>query len=214
MDWLIAGLGNPGRRYAGTRHNVGRDAVEALAARHGIELGSLKHNSRYGTGRLGTSQVCLAIPTTYMNESGRAVAPLASFYRVPPERLILVYDEIDLPLGRLRVRVGGGTGGHKGVRSVRASIGDAGFVRVRMGVGRPPDGWDAADHVLARFSSDEEAVVAELRQRACTALEDILELGVELAMNRHNQTAGQLNGQGTRQETGQGTDHNTGPAES
>lgn len=186
VDWLIVGLGNPGARYAGTRHNVGQDAVRALAERHRVALDQLKHQARFGLGRLGASRVCLVIPTTYMNLSGRAVAPIARFYQVPPERIVAVVDDMDLPLGRQRLRADGGHGGHNGLRSLIELLGTEGFPRLRLGVGRPPAGWDPADHVLARFTPEEAPAARVLVDDAVATLEDIVARGVVSAMNRAN----------------------------
>lgn len=186
VDWLIVGLGNPGGRYAGTRHNIGRDAVEALAVRAGVSLDQLKHQARFGLGRLGAARVCLVLPMTYMNLSGRAVAPIARFYQVPPARVLAVYDDMDLPLGRQRLRADGGHGGHNGVRSLIELLGTDAFPRLRLGVGRPPAGWDAADHVLARFSPDEAAAAAALIDDAVATMKDIVDRGVAAAMNVAN----------------------------
>jgi PTH1 family peptidyl-tRNA hydrolase len=186
LAWLVVGLGNPGARYAGSRHNIGRDAVTALAARHGIGLGSSRHQARYGLGQLGGAKVGLAEPLTYMNLSGQAVAPLARFFKVPPERVLLVYDELDLPLGSLRLRPGGGSGGHNGVASVIGLLGTREVPRLRLGIGRPPPGWEGADFVLARFTDDEAPVAAELVQRAGDVVEDLVARGLEAAMNRWN----------------------------
>ncbi|MBK6769022.1 MAG: aminoacyl-tRNA hydrolase [Ardenticatenales bacterium] len=186
VDWLIVGLGNPGGRYAGTRHNIGRDAVEALAAQAGVPLDQLKHQARFGLGRLGAARVCLVLPMTYMNLSGQAVAPIARFYQVPPARVLAVYDDMDLPLGRQRLRAEGGHGGHNGMRSLIERLGTDAFPRLRLGVGRPPAGWDAADHVLARFSPDEAAAAAALIDDAVATMKDIVDRGVAAAMNQAN----------------------------
>ncbi|MEO8083091.1 MAG: aminoacyl-tRNA hydrolase [Ardenticatenales bacterium] len=186
MDWLIVGLGNPGARYEGTRHNVGRAAVEALAGANRIALDQLKHQARFGTGRVDGGRVCLVIPTTYMNLSGRAVAPIARFYQVPSERVLAVYDDMDLPLGRQRLRAEGGHGGHNGMRSLIELLGTDRFPRLRLGVGRPPAGWDPADHVLARFSPDEAPAAAALVADAVATLTDVVQRGVATAMNRAN----------------------------
>lgn len=186
MDWLIVGLGNPGPRYEGTRHNVGRDAVAALAAGRAVPLDRLKHNARYGTLALAGHRALLAIPTTYMNESGRAVGPLAGFYRIPPERVLVVFDEVDLPLGRLRLRPSGGAGGHNGMKSIIRALGSEDFPRLRLGVGRPPEGWDTADHVLARFRDDERRQAEELVEAGVAAIERVLREGVQAAMNTIN----------------------------
>jgi PTH1 family peptidyl-tRNA hydrolase len=182
----LVGLGNPGQRYADTRHNLGRVAVEAFASRHGIALDEIRHGCRFGRGDLAGLRVCVATPTGYMNESGRCVAALARYYRVPPDRVLLFYDDLDLPVGALRVRPSGGAGGHNGVASSLSALGASNVPRVRLGVGRPPVEWDAADYVLARFAADERPAVAACVDRAVAAAEAILTDGVDVAMNAYN----------------------------
>jgi peptidyl-tRNA hydrolase, PTH1 family len=186
VDWLIVGLGNPGARYEGTRHNVGRAVVEAVALTCGASLDRVKHRARFGRAEVAGARVVLATPTTYMNESGEAVAPLARFYRVAPSAVVLVHDDLDLPLGRLRIRSGGGAGGHNGVASVVRLLGTDAVPRLRVGIGRPPAGWDAADYVLARFSADERPCADEAIGRAVHAIESLVREGVDGAMNAYN----------------------------
>ena len=190
MDWLIVGLGNPGPRYADTRHNVGKRIVAGLAERAGIDLDQAKFDARFGSGRIAGQRVCLATTLKYMNESGRAIAPLASFYKVPAARVLAVYDEMDLPLGHLRLRAGGGAGGHNGVRSLIRQLGTEDFPRLRVGIGRPPPGWAGADFVLSRFESAEQAELEALLFSALAVLDDLLREGLEVAMNQHNRRAG------------------------
>jgi len=190
MDWLIAGLGNPGPRYTDTRHNVGKRVVERLAERSGIDLRNAKFDARFGSGRLEGQQVCLATTLKYMNESGRAIVPLARFYKLPPQRLLLVYDDLDLPLGHLRLRSEGGAGGHNGMRSTIRQLGSQDFPRLRIGIGRPPRGWQGADYVLSRFSADEQAEIAVTIEEAAEVLQHVLRDGLNEAMNRHNRRAG------------------------
>lgn len=186
VDWLVVGLGNPGPRYAGTRHNIGRRVVERLAERHGAALADAKFNARFGRVALAGQRVCLCAPMTYMNESGRAVAPLAGFFKIPPARVLVVYDDLDLPFGQIRVRADGGAGGHNGMHSLIAALGTPGFPRVRVGIGRPPPGWDAADFVLARFSPDEAPGVEAAVDDATEVVEAVVRDGVDQAMNRFN----------------------------
>jgi PTH1 family peptidyl-tRNA hydrolase len=183
MDWLVVGLGNPGPRYADTRHNAGRMVVAELARRHAVELGSVKFNARFGSVRIGDVRVMLAMPLCYMNESGQAVAPLARFYQIPPERILAVYDDLDLPLGRLRLRADGGAGGHNGVSSLIRSLGTPTFPRLRLGIDRPPAGWDGADYVLGRFTKDERELIDSRLPDAADAIERTVREGVLAAMN-------------------------------
>jgi PTH1 family peptidyl-tRNA hydrolase len=186
MDRLFVGLGNPGPRYQGTRHNLGRLAIEALAERWDVQLSDIRSNARYGIARRGEARICLAIPITYMNESGRAVAPLARFFKVPPEMMVVAFDDLDLPLGTIRLRGSGGTGGHRGMASIAGALGTEEFARLRLGIGRPPDDWDPSDYVLSPFESDEQAVASDAIDRAIRALEALGDRGIDYAMNAFN----------------------------
>jgi PTH1 family peptidyl-tRNA hydrolase len=182
---LVVGLGNPGPNYARTRHNLGFVVADLLAERMGSKF---KVHKRSGaeiiTGRLGGASVVLAKPRTYMNESGRQVAPLAKFYSVPPSDVIVVHDELDLEFGRVRLKLGGGEGGHNGVRSVAAALGTKDFLRVRIGIGRPPGRKDPAAFVLENFTAKERPGVGAICEQAADAAELLIELGLEPAQNR------------------------------
>ncbi len=182
---LIVGLGNPGGRYAGTRHNVGWAVVDVLARRLRSRWRRAGFPAEVAEGELGGRRVVLVKPLTYMNRSGEAVA--AALRRYGAEGgVILVHDDLDLPPGRVRVRPGGGAGGHRGVLSVQAALGTEEVGRVRVGIGRPPAGVDPADYVLAPFAPEEEAAVGEAVERAAAAVETLLRDGYEVAMNRFN----------------------------
>ncbi|GAB4222591.1 MAG: aminoacyl-tRNA hydrolase [Acidobacteriota bacterium] len=184
---LVLGLGNPGRRYARTRHNVGVRVVEELARRHGIGLDRERHRARYGTGRIGRVPVLLATPLTYMNLSGEAARPLMRYHGLGPGEIIVVHDEADLLPGTVRIKQGGGIAGHNGLRSLVEHLGTREFTRVRVGIGRPPGGeLPMADWVLTTPPPDEAAALAEGIERAADAVEAILALGVEAAMTRFN----------------------------
>jgi PTH1 family peptidyl-tRNA hydrolase len=190
---LVVGLGNPGERYAGTRHNAGFMVLEELAARAGAGFKSRKSPGGTGgpgadvvEGRLAGCSVVLAKPRSYMNESGGPVAAVARFYKIAPEEVIVVQDELDLPFGVLRLKRGGSEGGHNGIRSVVASLGSPEFVRVRIGVGRPPGRGDAADHVLRDFSAPERRELPLVIDQAADAVEAVLSDGLEAAQNRFN----------------------------
>jgi PTH1 family peptidyl-tRNA hydrolase len=186
MDrWLLVGLGNPGGEYAGTRHNMGYRVLEELARRWGVSLSRRQFQAELGTGSVAGTPAVLMKPRTYMNLSGRAVAPAAGFYQIPLERLVVIHDDIDLPLGRLRVKAGGGHGGHNGLRSLTEALGSGGFLRLRIGVGRPERG-DVTGHVLGRFSPEEAACQEGWVSLAADAVEEILRNGVSSAMNRYN----------------------------
>lgn len=183
--WLIVGLGNPGPEYAPTRHNIGYLVVDELADRMG---GRLSRHRRAAAdvleGRLDGVPTVLARSRTYMNTSGGPVRALADFYKVPLERVVVVHDDLDLPPGAVRLKVGGGHGGHNGLRSVTSSLGDAGFVRVRCGIGRPPGRQDPADFVLRPFGAAERDEVAVQVQRAADAIESIQRIGLGATQNQ------------------------------
>jgi PTH1 family peptidyl-tRNA hydrolase len=201
--WLIAGLGNPGRKYERNRHNVGFRVVDELARRH--DLGPLreKFGGLAATGSIAGNRVLLLKPMEYMNLSGFAVQRAVQFHGVDPEKIVAVHDEIDLPFARLRLKAGGGHGGHNGVRSLVAQLGTGDFLRVRIGVGRPErEGGEPGDgrvsgHVLADFPSDMDADVDRLVARASDAVEAILERGIRAAMNDFNGTSEKRRTDGT-----------------
>lgn len=186
-EWLIVGLGNPGPEYAGTRHNVGFDVIELLAERFKIKLDQSKHRSRFGLGRLDGTPAALIKPLTYMNLSGQAVAPLMRQFGIKPDRLIVIADEMDLPLGRLRLRSKGSSGGHNGHKSISASIATQEYPRLRLGIGRPKED-ESRDHVLSKFHPDERGTWREMIDAAANACLLILESGVDRAMQEVNRS--------------------------
>jgi PTH1 family peptidyl-tRNA hydrolase len=185
LDLLVAGLGNPGSRHERDRHNVGWMVADEVARRHGVSFRS-KFSGRIGEGRLDGHKVALLKPETYMNESGRSVAGAATYFKVPVESVLVVHDEVDLELGRLQARAGGGLAGHNGLRSIARALRSPEFARLRVGVGRPERGdpRDVADFVLAPFEphEDRDAIVA----RAADAVEAIVRDGLEEAQRRFN----------------------------
>jgi len=182
---LVVGLGNPGENYARTRHNVGFMVADVLAARLGAKFKAHKRSgAEISTGRLAGRPVVLAKPRCYMNESGRQVGPLAKFYSVPPADIIVLHDELDLDFGRIRLKLGGGEGGHNGLRSVAAALGSKDFHRVRIGIGRPPGRKDPAAFVLEPFNAAERAEIPTICEQAADAAELLIELGLEPAQNR------------------------------
>jgi len=191
--YLIVGLGNPGPEYAANRHNVGQRCVSRLAAAHRLSLRRRQKRARVVAGRIDRQRVVLALPRTFMNESGRAVAPLAGFYQVPLQKLLVVYDDLDLPLGTLRLRPEGGSGGHRGMRSIIQHLGSQEFPRLRIGIDRPPGRMDPADYVLQDFSSEEELILDQVLDTAVAAIETWLAEGIEEAMNRYNQQSVEQN---------------------
>lgn len=184
--WLVVGLGNPGPGYAGHRHNVGAMVVDQLAARAGGRFTAHRGRADILEGRLGGARVVLAKPRSYMNDSGGPVAALRTFFKVDLERIVAVHDELDLPFGALRLKLGGGDNGHNGLKSLRRSLGSGEFHRVRVGIGRPPGRMDPADFVLRDFSSVERKDLGLLVERAADATECLLEDGLDAAQQTYN----------------------------
>lgn len=184
--WLIVGLGNPGPRYEATRHNVGQMVIDELAARRSETLRAHKAQARVAETwlRPGSAKIVLAKPNSFMNVSGGPVSALAQFYGVPPERVIIVHDEIDIPFDTIKLKIGGGHGGHNGVRDVAKALGTAEFARVRVGVGRPPGRQDAADWVLDPFGSTERPQLPLLVSDAADAVETVVAEGLLAAQQR------------------------------
>ena len=190
---LVVGLGNPGRQYAQTRHNAGFHVVDRLAERWGGHVDRKQFGALVDSVRIGGASVVLAKPQQFMNRSGQAVASLRGFYKLEVDEVVVVHDEVDLDFGTVKLKEGGGHGGHNGLRDIQAKLGNNGFVRVRVGVGRPPAGWDTADYVLGRFSASEQAELADLVDRAADAVERILEEGAAKAMTEVNARRPQRN---------------------
>lgn len=187
--WLVVGLGNPGREYAGNRHNVGFMVAELLAVRLGARFGRYKRVvADVAEGRIGFGgpKVVLLKPQTYMNLSGGPVAALAQFHKIPADRVIAVHDELDIPYGQLRVKLGGGEGGHNGLRSMSKSLGTKDYARVRFGIGRPPGRQDPADYVLSDFGTAERKELEFLVDRAADMVESVVTKGVEPTQNAYH----------------------------
>ncbi len=183
---LIVGLGNPGRQYQRTRHNIGFRVIDELARKAGIALSSNKFEGEYGQGAVAGTRTALLKPQTYMNLSGDSVAPAARFYKVEPEDLIVVHDELDLPFGRLQLKKGGGTGGHNGLDSIVDRLGSEEFIRLRVGIGKPETRERVVGHVLGSFAQDESAQVEALTEKAVEAIEAIIQKGLAKAMTEFN----------------------------
>lgn len=192
--WLIVGLGNPGAKFEQTRHNAGARALEALADRLGARLGRSKFRAQLAETRLDGVPVKLGRPTTYMNESGQAVAPLARWHKIPPDHLIVVHDELDLPTGQLRLKLGGGTAGHHGLDSIVASLGTKDFYRVRIGVGKPAHApgpnQETIDWVIGGLPKRDREALAAAEADAGEAALVIIRDGLAVAMNRFNTRPG------------------------
>ena len=185
--WAVVGLGNPGQEYAATRHNLGRMVVDELAARAGQRLKVHRRtNCETAPVTVAGHPVVLAATRTFMNESGGSVAALLRSHGVPPDHLVVVHDELDLPFGGLRSKLGGGDNGHNGLASVRRSLGTGDFLRVRLGIGRPPGRADAADYVLRAFKGDERAALPELVGRAADTVESLVQDGLDATQQRYN----------------------------
>jgi len=183
---LVAGLGNPGSKYAATRHNVGFMVAEELAVRSGISLKRSGYQGIYGVGRAAGAETTILLPQTFMNLSGASVAAACKSLGVEPGDLIVIHDDIDLPFGALKIKFGGGHGGHNGIRSICSVLGRGDFVRVRVGVGRPPVGGDVAGYVLGPFGAAERGQLANAVTNSAVAVETILARGVSQAMNEFN----------------------------
>jgi PTH1 family peptidyl-tRNA hydrolase len=183
---MIVGLGNPGPRYERNRHNVGFQVVDNLAAAHGLSFDKLQFKARVADGRIQGQRVLLAKPQTYMNGSGEAVQPLAAFYKIEPADILVVFDDLDLPTGKLRLRPFGGAGGQNGMKSIIQRLGTDQFPRLRVGIDRPPGRMNPADYVLQDFAPAEEEVMVQVREHGANALALWLAEGLAAAMNQFN----------------------------
>ena len=187
VEWLVVCLGNPGIQYSSTRHNVGFHAADALEERCGVRLNRLKFQALTGEVRLGGSRVLVLKPQTMMNRSGQAVQQAAAFYKIPPERVLVIFDDISLPVGKLRVRPGGSAGGHNGVKNIIACLGSDGFPRVKIGVGEKPNpDYDLAAWELGRPTAAEWKTLEETSRRGLDAAECVISEGCAAAMSRFN----------------------------
>lgn len=192
MDrYLIAGLGNPGKKYATTRHNIGFMCVDALAQKHDIKIDNIKFNALFGEGTIEDKRVILVKPQTYMNVSGSAVRGIADFYQIPTERILIIVDDLDTPLGTLRIRAKGGAAGQKGMISVIQHLGTEAISRIRFGIDRPPGRMEPAAYVLLPFKSEEVILVQETIDRVLKAVSIWLTEGIDMAMTRQNGTSEQ-----------------------
>ncbi len=185
--WMLVGLGNPGAKYARSRHNVGFRAIDLLCRQRRCRADRLRLKALTGFCELGGQKVLLVKPMTYMNLSGQAVRPLADYYKIPPEHILVIFDDISLPVGKLRVRPDGSAGGHNGVKSLIAELGTQDFPRIRVGVGeKPHPDYDLADWVLSSFTDREEKLLSPVLERAVEAAEAVIKEGPTQAMNRFN----------------------------
>ena len=183
---IIVGLGHPTRQYEGTRHNVGFETIDKIAREYGISVDTKKHKALIGRGMIGFEKVILAKPQTYMNLSGESVRELMDFYKVEPEQIIIIYDDVSLAVGQLRIRERGSAGGHNGIKSIIAHMGTQAFPRIRVGVGEKPKEWDLADYVLGRYGSEDRKIMDEAQKTAAQAVKLMVEGDVSGAMTRFN----------------------------
>lgn len=183
---IIVGLGNPGSKYAGTRHNIGFMAIDKIADAFLIPVETKKHKAEIGKGKIGIETVVLAKPQTFMNNSGQSVRELADFYKVEPEDIIVLFDDVSLEVGKLRIRTKGSAGGHNGIKSIISHLGSSDFPRVKIGVGERPAWQDLADYVLGRFTKDEIPVMDDATNRACEAVYTMISKDIPTAMNEYN----------------------------
>ena len=184
---VIAGLGNPEKKYFGTRHNIGFDVIDALSDKYNIELTETKLKAAYGKGRIGSQRVILAKPLTYMNLSGEAIRPLCDYFKVDTKtELIVISDDVELDEGNIRVRPKGSAGGHNGLKNIIKLLGHDEFSRVRVGVGKKPKEYDMVNWVLGHFEGEAAVLIKEGKERAVAAIEEIIDNGVDSAMNKYN----------------------------
>ena len=184
---VIAGLGNPEKKYFGTRHNIGFDVIDALSDKYNIGLTETKFKTVYGKGRIGDQKVILVKPITYMNLSGEAIRPICDYFKVDTkEELIVISDDVELDEGNIRVRPKGSAGGHNGLKNIIAQLGHDEFSRVRVGVGKKPKEYDMVNWVLGHFEGEAAVLIKEGKERAVAAIEEIIENGVDSAMNKYN----------------------------
>lgn len=184
--YVILGIGNPGRQYENTRHNIGFISLDFLAASWNIKMNKIKYKALVGEGTLGSEKVLLVKPQTYVNLSGESVAEIMSFYKLPPENLIVIYDDINLDTGRIRIRPRGSDGGHNGMKSILYHLKSDNFPRIRLGVGMKPPGYDLADWVLSKFTEEEIKIMAKAVEKVPDMAEEIIQNGMSSAMNRFN----------------------------
>lgn len=184
--YLIMGLGNPGKQYKKTRHNIGFEAVNKIAAKYNISLDQKKHKALLGSGYIDGQKVLLAQPQTFMNLSGESLHEIMSYFKVTMDDLILIYDDISLPLGELRIRKKGSAGGHNGVKSIIQHGGTDNFLRIKVGVEEKPSGWDLADYVLSQFRKEDDKLISETLDIIVGAVTTIVNDDVDKAMNQYN----------------------------
>ncbi|CCL35777.1 TPA: aminoacyl-tRNA hydrolase [Clostridioides difficile] len=184
--YVVVGLGNPGKKYEKTRHNVGFDVIDILAKEYNISVTKIKHKALIGEGRVGTEKVLLVKPQTYMNLSGETLIDIYKYYKVDLSNIVVVYDDIDLEVGKIRIRKKGSGGTHNGMKSITKCLGSNDFPRVRVGVSKPEAGQDLADFVLSRFRKEESDNINEALEKAAYAIDSIIRENIDMSMNKYN----------------------------
>ena len=185
---IIIGLGNPGKNYIGTKHNVGFEVIDRICSKYNINITKIKHKAFIGDGMVGAEKVLLLKPQTFMNLSGESVKETISFYKANINDIIVVYDDTSLPLGAVRIREKGSSGGHNGMKNIITHLGREDFLRVKIGIGKKPNGWDLASYVLSRFDKEEEPLAINAYEKGMQAVEMIIKQGAQYAMNNTNTT--------------------------
>ena len=185
--YIIAGLGNPEAKYDNTRHNIGFHAIDVLCEKFNIKLNKLKFKALFGDGIIGGEKVILVKPQTYMNLSGEAIRDISAFYKIPPENIIVIFDDVSLETGRVRIRAKGSDGGHNGIKSIIYQLSSDKFPRIKLGIGAPPHAdFDLADYVLGKFTADEIKILEPVLINTADAVECIIKSGIDKAMNKYN----------------------------
>ena len=184
--YVVAGLGNPGDKYVNTKHNVGFAAIELLAERHDVKLNKVKFKGLWGEGKIAGRKVILIKPQTFMNLSGESIKAISDWYKIPQERIIVVFDDIDISIGEVRIKRNGSAGTHNGMKSVIYKLGKDNFPRVKIGVGPKPEGWNLADYVLSKFTPKELETIEKSVERAALAVEEMIAKDIDIAMCKYN----------------------------
>ena len=184
--YLIAGLGNPGKQYFATRHNIGFSAIDYISQKHNIDVSKIKFKGLRGEGKIESEKVLLLKPSTFMNLSGESIGEAASFYKIPPENIIVIHDDISLPVGTLRIRTKGSAGGHNGLKSIIAHLNSEAFPRMKIGVGAPEPEKDLADYVLGKISKAEQETLFKILERVCDAVSEFIRVSPTSAMSKYN----------------------------
>ncbi|WP_139905944.1 aminoacyl-tRNA hydrolase [Clostridium thermarum] len=182
--YLIVGLGNPGTQYENTRHNVGFEVIDLMGAKYKISISRIKFKGVYGEGNIKGEKVILLKPQTYMNASGESVGQISKFYKIPNEKIIIIYDDMSLDIGRIRIRAKGSAGGHNGIKNIIAHLSSEEFPRIKIGVGHPKGDW--VNHVLGKFSIEEQEKLQKTYEAVLSTVETIIEDGIDAAMNKFN----------------------------